>query len=820
MFRFRVVKSACLAEWLPVAVLCGVAGVLMWRSIFGGVFLPLDILPHLHPWRFSYERAPVNNPIGSDTIQQIYPRRVVANSMLRQGSWPLWNPTILTGTPLLADGQLALFYPLSLIFLVLPLGQAFGYYALLQVMLAGLGSYLFARHLKLGRLAATITGLCYMLSGFLLTWLQFPEFSGAAAMLPWCFWCAGVACADTGWQPWVGLGAVLALPLLIQIQLAFYIYVGVGCYVLFQLTQVPSWHVRRRILVSFTGALLLASILSAVQLLPEISLSDQGQRADYGPLRASTDDYFLNMFRLVFPLAGGQPRPAPSWGPAVLQTPQPYAGLIPLLLGVIALAYSRHAATRFFGLLAVGSFALAIGTPLLQLFIMLVPPYRQFSNHARWFILWGFAVAVMAGLGLQALLDRAAPAAPRTRNRLLANRLIFGGIGLLLGAAWWRHLGLFTSRSRYGMYITMIYQHSLPILMLIAGMGALAIAGLLTPRIPRVVAGALLCMVAAVDLLYYGGSYNTTSSPALFRPTTDLTSALQASASQPATGVLYPPTRQIEFLRQQPQPFRIFGGEYAALPPNIASAFGLEDVRGYQSLYLSQYNRLARLIDGKDYSKLSQGGASFRADLTSAYKQRRLLNLLNVQFILFPPGSKAPALYAPLELVQTGDEGTIYRNPQALPRAWLVHAVEVIGDSLRQLDRLAQPDFDPAVRAILAVQTPRLAPPSDPEPTPTVRYAPNQAFVEATAYAPGLLVLADAYTPDWQVTVDGRVAPLYRTNYAFRGVWLPTGKHQITFTYQPISFRVGGYLSLTGLLGVLGCLIWKWRRPRKQPSPA
>jgi hypothetical protein len=239
-------------------------------------------------------------------------------------------------------------------------------------------------------------------------------------------------------------------------------------------------------------------------------------------------------------------------------------------------------------------------------------------------------------------------------------------------------------------------------------------------------------------------------------------------------------------------------------------------VRGYVSLYSARYNRLARLIDGKDYRRTGEDAISFRAYFTSAYNHRRLLDMLNVQYLLFPPGSANVARYAPLELVQEDDEGSIYRNPQALPRAWLVHQVEVIAEDDAQLDRLASPGFDPATVAILPSAPPPLAIPASTEPVPSVAYAPNQARVQARVAAPAILVLADAYSDDWQVTVDGQPAPLYRANYVLRGVWLPPGDHTVLFVYRPRAFLIGGSISLATTLVLMGLGIWGWQRGRRR----
>lgn len=789
---------------LPITLLCGAALLLMWPVLIGRVFLPLDIVPHLHPWAYSYERVPVNNPINSDLIRQIYPRRLVANSIIQQGAWPLWNPTILTGTPLLADGQLALFYPPSLLFLFLPLQWAFGVYALVQLILAGIGSYVFARLLKLGAGPAVLVGLCYMFSGFALTWLQFPEFSGAVAMLPWCFWSVGRACIRLSWRAWTLAAVVLALPLVTQIQLAFYTFSGVTCYVLWQVFHVQSWQVRRRIIVGFGAAVLLALALSAVQLLPELALSAQGQRADVGSTLGSAESYFSTLLRLVFPLIGGKPRTSAALGPAVIQVPLPYAGLLPLLLALLVLPYSRHSAGRFFALLALGTWGLAIGSPLIQLLLTLIPPYRQFIDHSRWFVLWGFAVAVLAGMGAQAIQERRQPF-PAQLNRYLRNNRLLALLLVLLLAGWtWQHLALWTPASRYSTYLTLIRQQPLRIPLLAGACGLVAFCALAMARVPRHIAWGLMFATVLGDVLWYSGSYNTFSSPTIYQPTTDLTSALATLPPLPQrTPTLYPPTRQSAFLLSQPQPFRILAGDYPTLLTNLASTWGLEDIRGYQSLYLARYNRLARLVDGKDYTRQGEGLNSFHADFTSAYQGRGLLDMLNVAYIVFPPGSANPEKYASLELVQSDDEGSIYRNPQVLPRAWLVHQAETIPDDDAQLAHMAQPDFDPANGAILAVEAPSLQRPPTPEPVPTLQYAPNQLRVQATVSAAALLVVSDAYTEDWQVTVDGQVARLYRANYALRGVSLAPGEHEVVFTYRPRSFVMGSMVSLCVLLSLI-----------------
>lgn len=797
-------------------VICLSAVIFLWRPLLGGeIFLPLDALIHLHPWRYSYERVPVNNHIFTDSIRQIYPRRLLTNDIVRQGAWPLWNPTILSGTPLLDDGQIAFFYPPNVIFLVVPLDKAFGVYACAQLILAGLGSYAFARRIGLDGGPATLASVGYMFTGHMLTYLPFPELSGATAMLPWCFWSIERALSVRNWQSWAIAATTLGLAVLAQIQLAFYTYIATGCYALFRIVQgnERSTMLHPRVLIGLTLAYILGIGLSAVQLLPAMALSAQGQRSDIGFSLAPPEEYFGSMLRLILPVLGGFERlgPPPVWGPPTLQVPYPYVGLAPLTLAIIGLVIARHRLVIFFGVMAFVSFALAVRTPLLQIVTTLIPPYRQFEDHTRWYMVWGFAIAILSAIAAQSLFTGADDIQKHTTGQHRKRTWITGGrMLLLIGGGFiigWslHHLALFTPQSRYGAYMTMIRSQQLIPPLVFGGIGLMSLVFLRFYRRNALIAFTPLITISVLDMWWYGAGFNTSVSPSIARPTTDLTRELAIYPSDlQLFQTLYPPTRQIAFLQSQPKPFRILGADYDALPPNLASAYGLEDVRGYHSLYAARYNRLARLIDGKDYRRTSEGNTSLRAFFTSAYARPRLLDMLNVEYIIVPPGSTTESRYPELQLVHESDEGRIYRNPRALPRAWLVYRVETIPDDDAQLDYMARSDFDPATVAVVPEPLPALGPtPTTPDPTPTVRYTLNTVTITAAPSAPAVLVLADSYYDGWEVQVNGMPAPIIRVNYALRGVWLSPGQHTIEFTYRPRPFLVGGLISLATLTVLL-----------------
>jgi uncharacterized membrane protein YfhO len=65
------------------------------------------------------------------------------------------------------------------------------------------------------------------------------------------------------------------------------------------------------------------------------------------------------------------------------------------------------------------------------------------------------------------------------------------------------------------------------------------------------------------------------------------------------------------------------------------------------------------------------------------------------------------------------------------------------------------------------------------------READGVVVLDVDTVAPTLVVLLDALTPGWTASVDGRRVPIVATNVAFRGVFVPAGRHAIVFTYEP-----------------------------------
>jgi len=183
--------------------------------------------------------------------------------------------------------------------------------------------------------------------------------------------------------------------------------------------------------------------------------------------------------------------------------------------------------------------------------------------------------------------------------------------------------------------------------------------------------------------------------------------------------------------------------------------------------------------------------------------------MLNVRYLVFrgavPPGVQ-PAFQSP--------DYWVLVNRSALPRAFVPQRVEAVPDAKARLAKLGDPQFD--ARKVAYVESPLALPGEIHGSVQIVDDTPCRVTLAAQMATPGLVVLADVWNNGWRAWVDGKPAPILRTNHALRGVEVPAGDHALEFRYQPASARWGMVLAATAvalLAGLLGRAAWK-RRPQ------
>src|SRR6266508_522807 len=149
-----------------------------------------------------------------DILNFHYPLHKIMIESYARGEFPLWNPYVYLGQPMLANPNYMAFYPTNLFHLVLPFNYAFKLHFIVHPILGGLGLYFLQRRLGIDGLAAFGGSLVYQFSGAVLSFLNLYNIVPAVGLIPWLGWAFLGALYGHGRRRILVFGAILALQIL------------------------------------------------------------------------------------------------------------------------------------------------------------------------------------------------------------------------------------------------------------------------------------------------------------------------------------------------------------------------------------------------------------------------------------------------------------------------------------------------------------------------------------------------------------------------------------------------------------------------------
>ena len=202
----------------------------------------------------------------------------------------------------------------------------------------------------------------------------------------------------------------------------------------------------------------------------------------------------------------------------------------------------------------------------------------------------------------------------------------------------------------------------------------------------------------------------------------------------------------------------------------------------------------------------------------------RALDLLNTRYVV------ARGTLPGMPVVYRGEQSglLVLENLDALPRAWLVGDVEVVGSPEEAWALLRDPAFDLRRRALSYEPFEGPLAPIDSASTAHVEmrsYDAHEIVLEVETDGPRLLMVSEVYYPaGWKAFVNGRVAPILRADHLLRAVPVPAGTHEVVLRFRPASHRVGVWLTGTATVLVYGYVLvflgMGWVRRHRQHVPA
>ncbi len=740
---------------------------------------------------------------GGDLVSFLWPTYTFAARSLKSGILPLWNPYLYSGMPFAADNQSGLFYPINLlVFLLIPNLSYFvmELMSVWHVWWAGLGMYVLMRTMNARRVPAFAAALAWMFSDVFVIHFGNYNLIAVASWLPWIaatFRQAlnprspfsrtvgkgsrgdeGLGCALASGALW-GMAALAG-----HIQATLFIGLWLGGYAIFAAFSSSSSPLREkrvggmwaRPLVLLILTVLVALAFAALMFVPAYELTRYTGRA--GLAYEDAAHYSLppaGLLGLVVPGLWG--RGAGAWAPWP-RVEVGYVGVLTLALAVVGVMVKRRGerpgeraflsvAVLFAFLLALGGYAALHGW-----LYRWMPGFASLRAPARAVMLADFALSILAGLGLDALLS---PLARRARGllRIVSRVVAWVAVGLAV-------IGLPLS---YVLIAQAAYDaglaHRLTLVMngIIFGVVLLVASALiLAARRARWAApkqvGVIAVIVLATDLVVLGSS-------------------VDVEKNDPTVGYHHPAV--VDFLRREGQPFRIDSTPAPAWQPDAGAMHSIPDIGGiFNPLGLAAYNTYV-------------GGMGSRGSL--------LYNFLNVKYVLAekgrPPGD---ARFVP---VFNGDpQIDVYLNTAALPRAMLIYKSIPVQSGEEAWAAIHQPGFDPSQEAVIEGGPVLNGPPSGG--TLVVRRLDvNEIEIEATTSAPAYLVMSEVYYPGWRAEVNGRPARILPANFAFRAVYLEPGAHRVRMIFLPLSWFVGLGTSVLTWCALFIVVVARWHAVRK-----
>lgn len=703
---------------------------------------------------------------------------------LQSGILPLWNPHQACGTPLVGMMHTGIFFPLNLILYLLPNIIAWDVLIFFRFLLSGLFTYWFMRTLHFKKLPSLTAAVAFMISAPMV----FIHWSTVHVdlLLPLLLLALEQLIKNPKPQQAAVTAAVVALTCFAGNPEHVFLVNAYG-FLFFCFRYAMKYHRQRQLCqtaFSFAGAYLLGAGLAAIVLFPFLQnwmYEFWHAHSDYiGMIPEGKNIRTQTLINFIIPhffqkeIVTLSFERSTFWG---------HIGIIPLGLVILGLvSKQKRGLNYFFVLMAIVIFMKSYVDFPVTNWIGWLPGFRhcRFTHHTQH--LFAFSIAVLAGMGMRYFLSQ---------KPCLRVGAFYGGLLItLIGLALFHdrntvHAALASRSCLQGLGILIIFMSLLAIKNAINKKGHAC-------KKTISIYGIILLAAMGLELFLYiprGGRVNRFNS--------------------------FPQVPYIKFLKQMENKngqgrSRVYG-TFWTLCPNTASGYGIDDLGIMDGLLPKRYvHFINKLVLPNYFRKGKTTSAFWIMPVSFSGDTRPFLNILNLRYTTAPPAIEQlfPAVRN-LHLIKAvyDNEARVYADPDALPRAFIVHkavfepseqhVIEVMKKikaglkAVAVIQHMAVPELEEQLR-----DTPLIS-----QSTASIlSYRPNTVALNVHMTNPGFLILADSYHPDWRCFVNGKETKIFLTDALIRSVFLPAGDHTVVFRFQPIWFYTGAFVSLISVI--------------------
>ena len=753
---------------LPLIFISGVVFIFFWQFFLKGLIaVPADSLVGLyHPFRDylskEYPRGyPFKNFLITDPVLQQYPWRELSVGLEKTGQMPLWNPYSGAGEPLLANIQSSSLYPLNILLFVFPFIQGWMALLMLQMFLGGIFTFLFLKNLGLKKESSLFGSTVFILSGFYFSWITWNNLLHVVLWMPLILMSIDKITESSELKIQSSKFKALIWPLILvfalsssllagHLQLFFYVFLVALFYFILRIYFAKERIKKTGIIfVSFLIFLLITSI----QWLPTLNLIDLSSRAIDQMNWQNKEGWFIpwqHLIQFIAPDFFGNPTTLNYWGTWNYAELIGYVGIFSLCFAAFAVFVRKEKTVVFFFLSLLVAVVFSFPDIISKIPFELKIPLISSSQPTRLIMVIDFALAVLSAFGVEEFLKR-----KNTKKLIYLSSFFFL---ILIGI--WAYI-FFNKGQNINLAVSQRNLY-LPSLIIIIQLIFFFLAYIVREkRKIFLTIFYLILFINIFDLMRYGLKFNP------FVP----------------TSLVYPNTKITTYLSKESKsyPWRFMGSDYVAnekriFPPNTAVHYGLYAIDDYNPLLLKNY---------QDYIAVSEWGFknipdfSFNRMIIPNNYNTRLIDLLGVKYVVTINDTSI----SKLKYLFSEGESRVYENKNVFPRAFMVYSSVTAKTNIEAGNLLLDKSLDLRKTAILDKDV-NLKAGSGLNKVEFINYSENKIILSVETSKKGVLVLTDNYYPGWMATVDGKESEILKTDYSFRGLVVPSGKHIIEFTFH------------------------------------
>jgi len=679
---------------------------------------------------------------GSDIVYQVIPWLQEQAVQWHAGHFPLWDPHLWAGQPLVGQVQPGTLNPLNWILFSMPLKDGFirisflhWYWVSIQ-FLAVLFCYWLCRDLRLSQTASILGGCAFGLGGFVAT-IGWPQLMMSAILLPLILMFLLRVLREENTLPnAAAAGAQLGasflsghhnVPTFFTIAtIGLWIYIAAVCGSL------------RKVIAPALAFGACFVLIAAAQILPAYELGRLSVRWAGAPDPLGWDQQVPYSVHETYALL-----PTEILGIAIQSLERDSAIFIGVLIFTMGLlgagARWKERIVRVLAAVTMGGLIFSLGARSLYHGILyaLIPNIDKARAPSMAAAIFHLGIVVLAAYGLDSL-----------RTRELAGRASAIAIRIL-GAS-----SLFLCASLMLLIIVRAEKSEEYKMPAQTALIALTLTGILMLWRRTSLSGTALGVLTILLLLF---ELNNVSNYSL--RTFETATTLRKLDEH----------RDLAAFLKQRTDFPRVEMEHKDIPYNFGDWFGVDQFGGFQP------------------------GLSKSLWLTAGEPPYRMLYAIN--YAIGP----TPARADQAQLFQGNSGLKIFANPSAFPRVRVVHAAIGAADEIAVRIAVMNPATD--LRRTIVVQgAPPVLENCDGGDVQIVRQRTTSVTLRANAPCKSMVVLTDAWFPGWKAFVDGKPTQIYAAYDVIRGVVVDAGQHEVVMRYRPGSVFTGMVLALAGIV--------------------